>query len=422
MAGNQEELVILGSTGSIGRSTLEVIRHNGGRFRVSGLACSANVELMAEQIVEFRPQVVSVGVGRADQLKDLLGKEGEKTVILEGDEGNLEVAAGTKARKLIAAIVGAAGVAPIMAAITANKTIALANKEALVLTGEIMMEAARSRQVTILPIDSEHNAVFQVLQGSQRQHIAHITLTASGGPFRTKPIERFAEITLKDALNHPNWRMGPKITIDSATMMNKALEVIEARWLFDLDPDRIRVLVHPQSIVHSMVTFIDGATIAQMGVPDMKTPIAYALAYPDRVPSGSAFLNLEKQKQLTFEPPDRKKFPAIQLAYDALKMGGGVAAALNGANEALVALFLKERISFAEIVVRLQEVLSTISKRREDRGWMREHAHLYRIETVQDALRADRWGRNFVASSGRCPVEKQDGCAVKAGRPALAAR
>lgn len=389
----------MGSTGSVGKNTLEVIRRNQNRFRVCGLACSSNMELMAEQIMEFEPEVVSVGIGKADRLGELLGNERKKIAILEGSEGNSEVASHTKTRKLMAAIVGTAGVKPIMTGIRSNKKIALANKEALVLAGEIMMEAARSRQVEILPVDSEHNAIFQSLQGSQRKHIANVTLTASGGPFRTKPLEKFKEITRKEALNHPNWSMGPKITIDSATMMNKALEVIEARWLFDLKPSQIEVLVHPQSIVHSMVTYIDGSMIAQMGVPDMKTPIAYALAYPERIPSASTFLDLGKQRKLTFEPPDVEKFPAIRLAYDVLKIGGGASAALNGANEALVELFLNESLSFVEIVGSLKKMVSAIVEHQNEPAWRNDHEYLYRIDTIQDALRADRWGRDFVAST-----------------------
>lgn len=389
-----EGIVVLGSTGSIGESTLGVIRENPGRFRVDGLSCESNLEKLKDQILEFNPPVVSVGTGKKEALRAMLAGTGKDPEILEGIEGNIALAQSEQCSRVVAAIVGAAGVKPVMAGIQAEKTIALANKEAIVLAGSLMMEEAGKRGVKILPVDSEHNAIFQALSGDDKNDLAYITLTASGGPFRTKPLGEFSKITVGDALNHPNWDMGRKITIDSATMMNKCLEIIEAKWLFDMEPEKIRILVHPQSVVHSMVTFLDGSTIAQMGVPDMKVPIANCLGFPQRIYSGSDFLELASVEQLTFEKPDLEKFPSLRMAFEVLKLDGGAPAALNGANEALVALFLDEKIEFLQIFQLLEAVVAKLREIKNDTT--NTTNFIFQGNTIEDRINADLWGRDFV--------------------------
>lgn len=397
MKTNSEGIVILGSTGSIGLNTLSVIRQNPDRFHIEGLSCHKNIELLADQIREFSPQIVSVSEGKADQLLTLIKDLAGKITILEGIAGNIQLAQTPTASKLVVAVVGAAGIEPVMAGIKAQKTIALANKESLVLAGSLLMDKAEQYSATILPIDSEHNAIFQSLQDHDKKSLDCITLTASGGPFRETPQKEFESVVLKDALNHPNWDMGKKITIDSATMMNKCLEIIEARWLFGVKPEQIRVLIHPQSIVHSMVTFKDASTICQMGVPDMRIPIANCLGYPERVNSGSSFLDLASVKKLTFEAPDSEKFPTLQMAYDVLKLGGGSPAALNGANEVLVELFLDEKIRFVNIFSMLICLLNELKLLKQNRS-MSEYPYLCSVSSISDAIQADQWGRDFITS------------------------
>ncbi len=373
-----KNLSILGSTGSIGRSTLSVVEQFPDRFRVVALAAGNNIEVLERQVRCFKPSVVSVlGDESARTLKDRFAGLGVR--ILSGIEGMIEVAAAEEAHITVSAIVGTAGLVPTMAAIQAGKTIALANKEVLVTAGELVMAECRKRGVSLLPVDSEHSAIFQCLQAGACRDVRKLVLTASGGPFRSWSKDDLARVTLDQALKHPNWSMGRKITIDSATLANKGLEVIEARWLFGMTPNRIRVLVHPQSIVHSMVEYTDGAVVAQLGMPDMKGPIAYALSYPERLPDVSPQLDLASVGTLTFEEPDLDRFPCLAYAFDALNAGGSMPAVLSAANEVAVKYFLEEEIGYGDIA-------------RVIRATMDSHASAP-IKTVEDALKADRWAR-----------------------------
>lgn len=341
-------LCILGATGSIGTQTLEVIRLFPDAFQVVALTAGANVALLAEQARAVRPRYAVVAdVAQQPALEAALA--GLPTTVLAGPEALAHVAALPEVDVVVAAVVGAAGLPPVVAALQAGKTVALANKETLVVGGALVAGLARRHGARLLPVDSEHSAIFQCLVGEPEGSVERLILTASGGPFRTRPRHTFDAITRDEALRHPNWSMGAKITVDSATMMNKGLEVIEARWLFGLPPERIDVLVHPQSIVHSLVAFVDGSTKAQLGVPDMKMPIQYALTYPARWPAPHERLDWARLRRLDFEPPDLDKFPCLRLAYDALHLGGTAPACLNAANEAAVALFLQERIRFVDI-------------------------------------------------------------------------
>jgi len=344
-----KNIAILGSTGSIGRQSLAVIDGHRDRFAVNALAAGKNVVLLREQIARFKPRVAAVyDEEHARQLKALLGRDAG-TDILYGPEGYRELAVDRENHLVLSAMVGAAGLLPTMAAIEAGRDIALANKETLVMAGELVMARASARGVRILPVDSEHSAIFQCLQGNSRGAIRRIILTASGGPFRTWSPEALAGVTAAQALRHPNWEMGRKITIDSATMMNKGLEIIEARWLFDVTPDRIDVVVHPQSIVHSLVEYCDGSVLAQLGRPDMRLPIAYAFSWPERMVDSDPGLDLTTLAALEFQPPDTIKFPCLSLAGEALRIGGTMPAALNGANEVAVQAFLNGQIPFPGI-------------------------------------------------------------------------
>ncbi|MBT3225077.1 MAG: 1-deoxy-D-xylulose-5-phosphate reductoisomerase [Deltaproteobacteria bacterium] len=387
-------IVILGSTGSVGVNTLSVISQNPERFRVDGLSCHNNISLLIEQIETFSPKVVSVSEHQAPALRKMINERNLSVEVSEGLPGHIEVACYQNASLVVAAMVGAAGIEPVMAAIRHQKTIALANKESLVLAGSLLIAEAEQNGVQILPIDSEHNAIFQSLRDENPDHLDHITLTASGGPFRTLPKTRFKDITLEEALKHPNWDMGKKITIDSATMMNKCLEIIEAKWLFRIDPNQVKVLIHPQSIVHSMVTFKDASTISQMGTPDMRIPIANCLGYPDRIISGSSFLNLAETGTLSFETPDLDKFSTLRMAYDVLALGGGSPAALNGANEVLVDLFLKKKIPFIRIFEVLSDLVQQL-KNLKNSLQTNETPYLFEINQISDAMSADGWGRDF---------------------------
>jgi 1-deoxy-D-xylulose-5-phosphate reductoisomerase len=344
-----KRLAILGSTGSIGRNVLEVVRQFPERFQVVGLAAGRNAALLAQQIQEFQPFLASVqDEAVAGELRRLLGG-GNSCHVVTGIAGAKEVVAATGPDLVIAAMVGAVGLEPTLAAIQQGHAVALANKETLVVAGALVMAAARQQQVPILPIDSEHSAIFQAIQGNRPKDIRRLWITASGGPFRRYSRQELATVTPAAALQHPNWSMGPKITIDSATLMNKGLEVIEASILFDLPPDRIQVHVHPESIVHSLVEYIDGSVIAQLGIPDMRVPISYALAYPERLPLELPALDLFQVGQLTFEPPDLERFPCLGLAFQALAAGGDLPAVLNAANEVAVAAFLQGAIPFLAI-------------------------------------------------------------------------
>ena len=349
---------ILGSTGSIGRSALDVIARSEGRFAVSGLAAGQNIELLADQINKFKPLAAAVmSEELASQLKRLVEK-GCKTNILFGKAGYKEIASLQKAQMVLSAMVGAAGLIPTMAAIEAGKDIALANKESLVTAGPLVMKKAKEKGVNIIPVDSEHSAIFQCLQGNPKEGVKRIILTASGGPFLQKSEQELENVTPQQAVAHPNWSMGAKISVDSATLMNKGLEVIEASWLFDMAADDIDVVVHPQSIVHSMVEFIDGSVLAQLGVPDMRGPIAYAFSWSDRISVGVPGLDIVKASPLTFEAPDMERFPCLKYAYEALRRGGTIPAALNAANEVAVAAFLEGRIGYKQIAEVIFKVLS----------------------------------------------------------------
>ncbi len=375
-----KRLSILGSTGSIGVSTLDVVRQFPERFQVVGLSAGRNAALLKDQILEFRPAVVSVfDEELAEELDRLLKHGDHRPQILFGPPGYEAVATAPDVHLVVSAMVGAAGLLPTLAAIEAGKDIALANKETLVVAGEIVMNTAQARNVRILPVDSEHSAIFQSLQGNQRKSLRRILLTASGGPFFSKSASELQAVTPDAALCHPNWSMGRKITIDSATLMNKGLEVIEAHWLFDVPVDLIAVHVHPESIIHSMVEYIDGSVIAQLGVPDMKIPIAYALAFPERLPVKGPSLDLFQLSKLSFYPPDTGKFPCLRLAYEACERGSTLPCVLNAANEVAVQAFLECRIGFTDISRLIEEVLS--------RHVPPEKASLELL------LTADRWAR-----------------------------
>ena len=349
---------ILGSTGSIGCNTLKVIEHLGD-LRVVALGAGRNMPKLAEQILKFKPELVSVESGDcAESLERELHRLGAQTPKIELNSKGLEaVATHAEADTVVSAAVGAVGFVPTLRAIEAGKRVALANKETLVMAGELMTKAAASSGAEILPVDSEHNAIHQCLRGESKREVRRLILTASGGPFRDWSKDRIAAATREEALNHPNWKMGEKITIDSATLMNKGLEVIEARWLFGFDADQISVVVHPQSVVHSMVEMIDGSIIAQLGVTDMKHAIQYALTYPDRRENCLEPLDLTQMSRLTFEEPDGDRFPCLNLAFDALKRGGTAPATLNAANEVAVAAFLDGKIRFTDIARLIESVL-----------------------------------------------------------------
>lgn len=375
-------IALLGCTGSIGQNTLRVVEKYPERFRVVAMAGGWNVEKMAEQVLQFRPLLVSM----ADrESMEALRQKVKGKIHLEfsqGTEGLFAVATHPEADMVVSALVGAVGLMPTLAAIRAQKDIALANKEALVMAGRVVTKEARSRGVRILPVDSEHSAIFQALQGHRKEDVKRIILTASGGAFLNLPLERLEEVTPEEALTHPNWRMGQKVTVDSASLMNKALEVIEARWLFDISPSRIHVQIHPQSIVHSMVEYVDGSVIAHLGVPDMQLPIAYALSYPERLKLGIPTLDLTKAGPLTFMEPDPKRFPALELAYQVLDAGGTLPAVLNGANEEAVYAFLRGEIRFTKIVELVRRVVESLPRKEGD--------------ALEEVLEADKMARRAV--------------------------
>lgn len=376
-----KRVVLLGSTGSIGTSTLKVAEDLPDRIRLLGLAAGNNVELLLAQSQKHHPQAISIT--DPAKAKDLRGKFGNSTQVYSGTEGLLKLATMPDADVVLIAIVGTAGLQPALAAIRAGKDIAVASKEILVMAGEIVMREAKQNGVRVLAVDSEHSAIFQCLDGKPPGSVRRLWLTASGGPFRTTPLSEFPKITVESALKHPSWVMGRKITIDSATLFNKGLEMIEARWLFDVEMSRVSVVVHPQSIVHSMVEFVDGSMIAQLSTPDMCLPIQYALTYPERVASERVQTNLAQLGKLTFEEPDQERFPALGLARKAGELGGTMPAVLNAANEVAVEAFVNRRLSFSQIA-------ETV-RRSMDRHQVVTHPDLPQI------LEADAWARKEAA-------------------------
>ena len=374
-----KSLSILGATGSIGSNALEIVKQFPDQFTVNALTAKTNVAALARQIVRFTPRLAAVvDADHARQLKAMLPPTMDVEIVF-GEAGYVEAVTGADVDMVLGAMVGSAGLVPTLAAIDAGKDIALANKETLVMAGAIVMERIARRGVKLMPVDSEHSAIFQSMAGHGHNGIREILLTASGGPFLSLPASEFDAITPKDALRHPNWSMGRKITIDSATLMNKALEVIEARWLFNMDLHRIKVVVHPQSIIHSMVVYEDGAVIAQMGVPDMKGAIAYGLSHPRRLPLDVPSPDFAHIGQLTFEDPDLERFPCLALAYRAGEQGGTLPAVLNAANEVAVAAFLDNRLSFTGIYPIIDQTLN--------------HHIVGNGADLGQIIEADRWAR-----------------------------
>lgn len=374
-----KRISILGSTGSIGVNTLDVVLQNKMQFSVVALAAGRNINLLKTQIERFNPLIAAVMDEKlAVGLREILSPD-SKTEILWGAAGYREVARISEAEMVVSAMVGFAGLVPTLEAIDAGKHIALANKETLVTAGHLVVEKARKRKVRILPVDSEHSAIFQCLNGQQEQDVRRIILTASGGPFRTFTGAQLENVAPADALKHPNWEMGRKITIDSASMMNKGLEVIETKWLFGLEIDNIDVLIHPKSVIHSMVEFVDGSVIAQLGIPDMRIPIAYALSFPARMLRQDASLDFLKATPLEFFQPDPDRFPCLKLACDAGRAGGTLPVVLNGANEVAVEAFLEGKIKFTQMPVVIAE---TLSRHRS-----------FSSPALEEILAADRWSR-----------------------------
>jgi 1-deoxy-D-xylulose-5-phosphate reductoisomerase len=373
-----KRLSILGSTGSIGVNTLHIVSQFPERFEVISLSAGLNTKLLKQQILQFRPKIVSV---LNKELSETLQRELSHipVEIVHGVEGLIQAATHPEVDQVVSAIVGAVGLIPTLSAIKTGKPIALANKETLVMAGKIVMEEAKQNQVQILPVDSEHSAIFQALLGHRKEDVHRLILTASGGPFLNLPASRLHEVTVKEALNHPRWEMGKKITIDSASLMNKGLEVIEAHWLFNIPIEKIVILIHPQSVVHSMVEYVDGSIVAQMGITDMKVPISYALSFPERLLLNLPHLDLSRSEALSFSSPDLERFPCLKLAYQAIKVGETLPAVLNAANEIAVNAFLEGSLKFTEISIFLQRVMGEYEVKP---------AH-----TVEDILKADHWAR-----------------------------
>ncbi len=383
---------VLGSTGSIGTNTLKVTSSFPDAFRVVGLAAGRNVRLLAEQVQSIRPMIVScMDEAASKELQDILRHRGytrNQTRFVYGEEGMIEVSCCPETTMVLSAITGAAGLLPTYEALDSGKSIALANKETLVMAGQLMMEKAREKGVEILPVDSEHNAIHQCLRGASRGEVRRLILTASGGPFRETPMEELSAVTREEALNHPTWRMGKKITIDSATLMNKGLEVIEASWLFGVAPDEVDIVVHPQSVIHSMVEFIDGSVLAQLGLTDMRIPIQYALSYPERWRCPLPSLDLQTLSRLEFLRPDYEKFQCLGLAYRALRAGGTAPAVLNAANEIAVESFLSDHIRFNDIPRIIASVLDAHARKE--------------ATTLSSVLEADAWARNTASGLAKC--------------------
>ena len=379
-------IAVLGSTGSIGTQTLEVVRANGDELSVVALAAGTSVAKMEEQVREFRPKLACMWTEEAAKELKIKLADVPEVKVLCGMDGLMEIAADPSSDVVLTAVVGMIGIRPTIAAIEAGKDIALANKETLVTAGHIIMPLAKEKGVQILPVDSEHSAIFQSLNGEPKQKLEKILLTASGGPFRGWTREQMAKIQVEDALKHPNWNMGHKITIDSSTMVNKGLEVMEAKWLFDADLDQIQVVVHPQSIIHSMVQYVDGAIIAQLDTPDMKLPIQYALFYPDRRPMAGKRVDFFELGSITFEKPDPKNFEGLALAYQAARTGGSLPTVFNAANERAVALFLARKIGYLQI----PELI---------RGAMEAHKAVKNPD-VREILEAEQFAYDWIAAKG----------------------
>ncbi len=379
-----KNIAILGSTGSIGKNALRVIDALGPRYQISALSAHSNVRLLAEQAMQYKPKVIAVTNPDYDkELRELIGDSDIE--IIAGPDGLIEIARLEEVDIVLTAVVGSAGLPAVLAAARSGKQLAIANKEPLVIAGELLMKEAKDNGSTVLPVDSEHSAIFQAMQSGSREEVSKIILTASGGPFRRASIEDIKNVSLEQALSHPVWDMGPKITIDSATMMNKAFEVIEARWLFDMPAEKIDVLIHPESIVHSLVEFVDGSVIAQLGEPDMCLPIQYALTYPDRVAGITRPLWLDKIGSLTFEKPNLEVFRALALGFEVARTGGTAAVVFNAANEAAVGEFLAGRINFVTIVELIEHCL--------------DRHNVKKSVTLEELLEADSWARREVASS-----------------------
>ncbi|MCL2564805.1 MAG: 1-deoxy-D-xylulose-5-phosphate reductoisomerase [Defluviitaleaceae bacterium] len=387
-----KKLAILGSTGSIGTQALDTLRHIGG-FSVEGLSCSTNIALLLEQIQEFKPKHVCVTDEKSYyEAKKIIGGSTQILHDLEEFVDNID------ADIALNSLVGSAGLKPTIRAIEKGMDIALANKETLVCAGKLIMDLVKEKNVRIIPVDSEHSAIFQCLQGNSAKDMTKIHLTASGGPFRKLPKNKLTDVSVKDALAHPNWAMGKKITIDSATLMNKGLEMIEAKWLFDIDMDNINVIIHPESIIHSMVEFRDGSIMAQLGDKDMKVPIAYALTYPDRAPLPSKNLDFFELKNLTFEKPRYEDFPALSLCMEAVKIGGTMPALLNGANEAAVALFLEGAIKFTQIPVIIEKAMAAYTYKDNSAIG----ASTLGANALRDIIEADLFGKNYIYEVIKC--------------------
>ncbi|MFT4144720.1 MAG: 1-deoxy-D-xylulose-5-phosphate reductoisomerase [Mobilitalea sp.] len=376
-----KQIAVLGSTGSVGTQTLEIVREHRNQLNITALSAGSNIELLEKQIREFMPKIVCVSEkAKAEQLKERV--KDLPVQVLSGMEGLIACAIYEETEIVVTAMVGMIGIRPTIEAIKAGKDIALANKETLVTAGHLIMPLIKEKNVSLYPVDSEHSAIFQSMNGENKKQVQKIILTASGGPFRGKTKADLANKTPKDALKHPNWTMGQKITIDSATMVNKGLEVMEAAWLFDMSMDQIQVVVHPQSIIHSMVEYVDGSVIAQLGVPDMKLPIQYALYYPDRMPMQDNRVDFYKLKQLTFEEPDLDTFEGLKLAFEAGRIGGSMPTVYNAANEWAVAAFLREEIEFLMIPVLIREAIS--------------HHQLIVCPTLEEILNTEQQTYDFV--------------------------
>lgn len=383
-------ITLLGSTGSIGTQTLDIVQSHPDQFRLVGMTAGRNVALLAQQVRQFRPEVVAIrDESRLGELREAIADLDPQPQVLAGEAGIVEVARYGDAEAVVTGIVGCAGLLPTLAAIEAGKDIALANKETLIAGGPVVLPLVEKHGVKLLPADSEHSAIFQCLQGVPPGGLRRILLTASGGAFRDWPVERLPEVTVADALKHPNWSMGQKITVDSATLMNKGLEVIEAHYLFGLDYDHIDIVIHPQSIIHSLIEVQDTSMLAQLGWPDMRLPLLYALSWPERIYTDWEPLDLVKAGDLTFRKPDHAKYPCMDLAYGAGRAGGTMTAVLNAANEQAVALFLEERLSFLQIPQVIERVCD------------RHHGELIATPTLEDILAVDQWARTAVLEASR---------------------
>jgi 1-deoxy-D-xylulose-5-phosphate reductoisomerase len=381
-----KSLAVIGATGSVGKNTLRVVEHLKDRFQIFALAAHSTVDLLAEQTAAFHPTVVAIGdPARVAQFRQRCTElRVPMPEVVTGQSGLRQIASAPQVDIVVSAAVGAAGLQPTYSAVAAGKTVALANKEAMVVGGELLRKTAERTGARLIPIDSEHSALDQCLRSGQRGEVRRLILTASGGPFRETPAEEFAKITPEEALKHPTWQMGKRITVDSATLMNKGLEVIEARWLFDIAPERIDIMVHPQSVVHSMVEFVDGSIVAQLGTADMRQPIQYALTYPDRLPSAVASLDWTMVPRLDFNPPDRKRFPCISLAYRAIEMGGTAPAVVNAADEVVVQAFLDKKLLFSDIPKIVADTLEAHTVQPADR--------------LESVMEADAWARSHALS------------------------